>query len=145
MIELDDKFLEAQLEIIKDREATKISTRVPSVRTKVATETVTRRTDLLTPVEQWTWAELRDYVIGKITEIHGPTPRNVPKENAIFTRFAGKYGPLAGPIARYALEVQPNPGFWGGKHTPIAVGRFSKACDESFADVIAAKITDNQR
>lgn len=146
MIEIDDALLEAELDAAEERKQTTLKVRAmtSSVRTKVTTTPARVAGPLLTPVEQWTWSELRDYVIAKIVEIHGPIPRNAPKENAVFTRFAGKYGELAGPIAKYAFEVQPNPGFWGGQHTPIAVGRFAKACDESFADVIAKKLVDHQ-
>lgn len=95
------------------------------------------RSDLLTPEEQWTWSELRDYVVAQIEDLHGPFPRDARKEASIFQRFCKEYGSAAPAIARYAFEVKD--GRWKG--APISVSRFCKASDPWFAQPILEYLT----
>lgn len=115
--------------------------RVTSV-APAATSTVrtgrTGRTFLTKPPEKWTWSELRDYVISKITERDGsPGPRNEDGnvEFGVFSRFAREFGEQAGPIAKFAFETCE--GYWKG--SPVGVKRFMKGSDDFFAREILVK------
>jgi hypothetical protein len=112
----------------------RIQDHVPAV-----TETVTVRNftpaptaHVMIPDAQWSWQELRDYVVGKIVEIHGVFPRNATKEMGIFKSFTTRWGNLAPVIARYAFEEMG--GYW--KNAPVSVTRFCKASDPYFAQLI---------
>lgn len=110
----------------------------------VVTETATGRplpsaigtTDLAVSEESWGWEQLRDYVVRKIEEAHGPFPRDFKKEHAIFKSFTARWGDKASAIARHAFEV--NNGFW--RNAPIGVNRFTKGCDPYFAEIIAERL-----
>lgn len=91
------------------------------------------RSDMLKPVEQWGWQELRDYVVAQIIETHGPFPINSRKEFGIFSRFVKAYGADAGRIAQYAFGPACN-GWWRG--APVSVTRFCQGSDAFFADRI---------
>lgn len=96
---------------------------------------------LMRPAEQWSWSDLRDYVVHQIEERFGLWPRDTKREFGIFSRFAKEHGQMAGPIARYAFEQAD--GMWAG--APISVNRFCKGSDEFFAIPIKARIsTDTQ-
>lgn len=92
---------------------------------------------LMRAPKDWSWEDLRDYVVTKILEIHGPFPRNERTEFGIFKGFAARYGADAGPVAKYAFERLD--GIWRG--SPIRVGRFAKASDDYFADPILARLS----
>jgi hypothetical protein len=98
-------------------------------------------THLMRPVEAWTWSELRDYVVGKIIEIHGVFPRNNMKEGAIFKAFCTRWGDDAPAIARYAFESMG--GYW--KNAPVSVNRFCKGSDPYFAQLIVDHLNWNVR
>lgn len=91
---------------------------------------------LLKEDAQWTWEDLRDYVMGQIEQFHGPQIRNSMKESSIFKSFHSRHGAKSVGIARFAFEQQR--GMW--QRAPIAVNRFCKASDVYFADVIAARL-----
>jgi len=92
--------------------------------------------DVIASGEDWDWRALRDYVVRRSTEIHGPAPSNPAKEAAIIKAFISRWGPQrSGAIARCAFEVYG--GFWRG--APIRVERFSKGSDPFFAEVLAAE------
>lgn len=91
--------------------------------------------------ETWTWYELRDYVVGKIVEIHGVFPRNDKKEMGIFKAFATRWGTDAPAIARYAFESMG--GYW--KNAPVSVNRFCKGSDPYFAQLIVNHLNWNVR
>lgn len=86
----------------------------------------------------WQWDDLRDYVVAKIEEHHGPFPRDSKKESGIFKSFLSRYGEMAPVIARYAFEVCN--GRW--REAPISVTRFCKASDPYFADIIVARLAE---
>lgn len=91
---------------------------------------------LLKDDAQWTWEDLRDYVMGQIEEFHGPQIRNAMKEASIFRSFHSRHGSKSVAIARFAFEQQR--GMW--QRAPIAVNRFCKGSDPFFADVIAERL-----
>ena len=98
-------------------------------------------THLLHSDEQWTWYELRDYVVGKIIEIHGVFPRNEMKEMGIFKAFCARWGADAPAIARYAFESAG--GYW--KNAPVSVTRFCKGSDPYFSQLIVNHLNWNVR
>ena len=79
------------------------------------------------------WEPLRDYVLERITALHGSFPREVRQENTIFMGFYDRWRSLAMPIATHAFEQAG--GWWLG--APISVARFAKSSDGVFAHEIA--------
>lgn len=126
----------------EDERATRTATAtVPVVRqsARVTPRAKTGPKDYLTrPPEAWDWNDLRNYVAGRITELHGDFPRDERKEFGIFSRFAKTFGERAGAIAVFAFETQPQPGFWG--RAPISTTRFCKGSDPYFAEPILARL-----
>ena len=86
----------------------------------------------------WSWDDLRDYVVAQIEERFGPFPRDSRKESGIFKSFLARWEGQAQGIARYAFEVAD--GRWGG--APISVNRFCKNSDPYFAQVIAERLVE---
>ncbi len=86
--------------------------------------------------EEWTWSQLRDYVVAQIEERTGPFPRRPEAEIGIFKGFINRWGDRAAPIARAAFEVHG--GYW--RSAPISVNRFCANSDPYFAQVIADKL-----
>lgn len=86
--------------------------------------------------EKWDWRQVRDYVIVEIEKRFGPVDCPSGKQFGVFSAFAGRWGALAGPIAKYAFEISD--GIWNG--TPITVNRFAKGSDPYFAAVIADRL-----
>jgi hypothetical protein len=121
----------------------KVTTTVPTVRQSATAEPVKASAYLTRPEAAWDWRDLRDYVVGKIQEMHPQLlpQRNEAKEFGMFSRFAAKYGQMAGPIAVFAFETSPTPGRWA--NAPIGLGRFAKASDAWFADKILARLSQN--
>lgn len=93
--------------------------------------------DLLDAPADWSWEQLRDYVMRAVAERHGPQPRRESHQvNSIFKSFASRWGRQAGPIARFAFEQQD--GFW--RSAPVDIRRFTKGNDEYFAQPIAERL-----
>lgn len=88
------------------------------------------------PADQWTWEDLRDYVVRQIEERHGPQVRDFKKESGIFKGFLSRWTSQAPVIAQMAFDVYD--GMWRG--APISVNRFCKASDPFFAQVIADRL-----
>jgi hypothetical protein len=113
---------------------------LPVTTAPVVTETVkvtsVGASHLLKPDAQWSWEDLRDYVMAQIIAYHGPQLRNPVKEAAIFKGFLARYGDKAVAIARFAFEQQR--GMW--QRAPISVTRFCKGSDVYFGDVIAKRL-----
>lgn len=84
----------------------------------------------------WTWVELRDYVLRQITLVSGGVTDNPAKVAGIMKRFVKEYGVHSATIARYAFEVCG--GWWNNQ--PITVARFCKANDPYFAQVILDRL-----
>lgn len=87
---------------------------------------------------QWSWQDLRDYVVGQIEQRFGPFPRDAVKEASIFKGFVSRHGASAAPIARYAFEVCG--GVWANGN--IQVYRFCKGSDPFFAVPIAQRLSE---
>lgn len=91
---------------------------------------------------QWSWQELRDYVVTEIETRFGTlTNRNPQHEYGIFSRFVsppqkGGWGARAREIAEYAFDVMD--GRWGGR--PVSIYLFTKGQDKEFAEVIVARL-----
>lgn len=94
------------------------------------------RAFLAKPAEQWSWSDLRDYVVTQIEQTHGMFPRNQQKEYGVFSRFHKEYGVQAVAIARYAFEV--GGGMWA--NAPISINRFTKNSDPYFAAPILERL-----
>lgn len=109
---------------------------VEAVRETVRVSPVAGASYLLKDDSQWTWEDLRDYVMGQIERYHGPQLRNPVKEAAIFKGFLTRHGDKAVAIARFAFEVQR--GMW--QRAPISANRFCKGSDPYFADVIKGRL-----
>lgn len=120
--------------------AARVMTPVVRQTATVTSRTRENRKDYLTRApESWTWEDVRNYVVSKIQEIHGDFPRHEGKEFGTFSGFAGRHGEMAGPIAVFAFETQPTPGYWKG--SPISTTRFCKNSDPYFSDLIKARLT----
>jgi len=114
---------------------------VPRVRERVTVTPMTMpapgASHLLSGAGDWTWSQLRDYVIREIELRHGAQPRDPRKERGIFSSFLGRWPEgQAVRIAKAAFEVHD--GWWG--NAPISVNRFCKASDPYFSRVILAQL-----
>lgn len=92
---------------------------------------------LLKQDSQWTWSDLRDYVVAEIERCSGTFPRNQRKEQGIFTRFMAEFGADAPIIARYSFEVCN--GWWA--NAPISINRFCKGSDPFFSGPILRRLS----
>lgn len=97
----------------------------------------TRTTHVQRPSAQWTWEDLRNYVVGQLEAHFGAFPRDPLKEKAIFVGFLNRWGIQAGPIAEFVFELCD--GMWKG--APMSVYRFCKNSDPYFAQPIAARLS----
>lgn len=93
-------------------------------------------THLAVAEEDWTWQQLRDYVMAQVEERHGEQLRDPRKESGIFKSFLDRWGKLAPAIAKLAFEFYD--GWW--RNAPITATRFCKGSDPYFAQVIADRL-----
>lgn len=105
---------------------------------EVVPKPATSRTDLLVMGEDWSWEQMRDYVVHEIEARFGAFPHDSIKEASIFKSFIGRHGKKAAAIAKHAFEVCD--GRWAG--APISVTRFCKNSDPFFAEVIVERLVD---
>jgi len=119
-----------------EKPETRTSPAIPTVQETVRLTPVAGAAYLMKDDADWTWEDLRDYVMGQIVAHHGPQLRNPVKEAGIFKGFMARYGVQAVGIARFAFEQQR--GMW--QRAPISVTRFCKGSDPYFADVIAKRL-----
>jgi len=92
---------------------------------------------LLKPATQWTWQDLRDYVVTEAEKRFGPQARDPKKEAGIFKGFIQRHGTEdAVMVAMAAYEVYE--GVW--RSAPVTVNRFCRNSDPFFADVILARL-----
>jgi hypothetical protein len=111
-------------------------TQVQVTSTATAAKSFPSSAYLLKKAADWTWQDLRDYVIMAITEKFDAPQRDLLKEAAIFKGFISRYGTVdAVLIATCAFEI--NGGVW--RHAPITITRFTKNNDPYFADVLLAR------
>jgi hypothetical protein len=120
----------------KVAETAKAAERVPVIQERVHVTPVTGAAYLLKDDSQWTWEDLRDYVMGQIEAFHGPQLRNPTKEASIFKGFLKRHGGNAVAIARFAFEMQR--GMW--QRAPISVNRFCAGSDPYFANIISERL-----
>lgn len=118
--------------------AVTVTTTAPAVQQSVAVTPVASRSDLLTETAEWSWQELRDFVVSSIERISGPFPRDSRKEYGIFSRYLKEHGQDGIRVARYAFEVCG--GWWNG--APISVSRFAKGSDQYFTQPILDRLRD---
>lgn len=111
----------------------------PAIVQRVSIDLAPSRSDLLADTGDWTWAELRDYVVAQITERFGPFPRDSRKEYGIFNRFLNEYGTDAIAVAKFAFGPTCD-GWWG--RAPISVNRFCKGSDPYFVKPILERLAD---
>ena len=109
----------------------------------ISQQVVTSRTDttesayLLKPAAEWTWQDLRDYVIAEAEKRFGPQVRDPKKGTGIFKGFMQRHGTEdAVAVAMAAFEVYE--GTW--RKAPVTVTRFCRNSDPFFADVILARL-----
>lgn len=116
------------------RPQTAVVTEVPVVEETVTIKPILRpQNNLPAMPKPNAWKELRDYVVGRIEEIHGPFPRDTKKETTIFMAFMARWVDQAMAIAEYAFEHEG--GFWKG--SPVSINRFHRTSDSYFAEPIA--------
>lgn len=114
-------------------------TTAPQIVQTVQVDHTPARSDLLVDTEQWTWAELRDYVAAEIIGRFGPFPRIARKEYGIFSRYFGEFGSDGIAVARYAFGPVCD-GWWG--QAPISINRFCKASDPYFTVPILDRLVE---
>lgn len=86
---------------------------------------------------QWTWNDLRDYVITEVEKRFGPQVRDPRKEASIFKSFISRHGiEDAVLVAQAAFKVYD--GRWA--NAPITVNRFCKESDAFFAERILGRV-----
>lgn len=111
----------------------------PVVVQRVTLQQTPSRSDLLLDTQQWTWAELRDYVVAQIIERFGPFPRDARKEYGIFSRYFTEYGQSGIAVAQYVFGPVCE-GWWG--NAPVSVNRFCRASDAYFSIPIIERLKD---
>lgn len=88
---------------------------------------------------EWTWREMRDYVMGQIEKYHGPQVRNPLKEKGIFEGFISRWGQdRAKIIAQAAFDIHH--GMWA--NAPISINRFCKSSDAFFGQKIIDRLAE---
>lgn len=114
-------------------------TTVPVVQSSITTAPITAAAYMAKPPSAWNWRDVRDYVVAQTMKFSPELlpQRNEAKEYGIFSSFAARWGRQAGPIAHFAFEGQSSPGMW--MNAPIGLGRFAKASDPLFAQVIVER------
>lgn len=94
-----------------------------------------RRTHVLAQ-DLGNWRPLRDYVMGRIEDIHGPQVRDGLRESIIFKDFLRRWGAQAESIARYLMEDRA--GWWNSR--PVILVSFCKGADDYVARPIAERL-----
>lgn len=86
---------------------------------------------------EWTWKDLRDYVVSQLAQRRIAYP-SIPAERlaSIFKGFSKRWGDKAPAIARYAFDICD--GYW--LNAPITPARFAANSDPYFADTIAPRL-----
>lgn len=108
----------------------------PTVIETVTVEVIPSRTDLTMVESEWTWSELRDYVVAQIIQRFGPFPRDAKKEFGIFSRFLKENGVNGIRVAKAAFEIYD--GWWNG--APISINRFTRGSDPYFVVPIVQRL-----
>lgn len=116
-------------------------TRMTVVKDHVAVRPAPSQTHLAADASDWTWRELRDFVVTGLAARFGAVevtdPNWAVKEVGTFKGFIKRWGPQqAASIAHYAIEVCD--ARWQGR--PITVNSFCKGSDPYFAQPIADRL-----
>jgi hypothetical protein len=85
---------------------------------------------------EWSWSDLRDYVVHHIEQRSGTFARDAKKEYGIFRGFLSRWGSHSGVISEAAFEVFD--GRWGNE--PVTITRWCKGSDPFFATPIAKRL-----
>jgi hypothetical protein len=103
----------------------------------VSTTTSAEASYLLKQADQWTWEDLRNYIVTEYQKRFGAMIRNPAKEAGILKAFIGRHG-IADAVltAKAAFEIYE--GTW--RSAPIGIERFTKNNDPYFAEVILARV-----
>lgn len=115
---------------------TRIRTEAPQATQKVTVTPVQTTTHLLADEAEWTWENLRDYVMAEIEKRHGPQVSDPVRVKATFQGFLKRWGADAVVIAKAAFEIYD--GMWA--NAPITYTRFCKKSDDFFARRILDRI-----
>lgn len=103
--------------------------------TSVRSESASKQ-HLLRRDEQWSWQEVRDYVLEQIQLRQGAQPLDGHKLIGIFKGFVGRWGDQAAPICRYVFETCD--GIWMGR--PVTVTSWCRNADPYFAQAISERL-----
>lgn len=127
-------------QIYKPRTEEEVLSKAPAQVVQEVTTTRTGTTEsayLLKPAAQWTWQDLRDYVVTEAEKRFGPQVRDPKKETGIFKGFMQRHGAEdAVLVAMAAFEVYE--GTW--RSAPVTVNRFCRNSDPFFSEVILARV-----
>jgi hypothetical protein len=120
-----------------------IVTAVPTVTQQVAVRPLApaARGYLTRPDAEWSWADLRDFVIYEIWSrlpAGVELPRDATKESGIFKGFLARWPAPAGVLIARRAFAKPNDGWWEG--SPIRVERFCAGSDRFFAHPLAEQV-----
>jgi len=89
------------------------------------------------PDSEWSWRDLRDYVVHEVERRFGSCRRKDPKvEFGIFDSFMKRWGTKAPAIARHVFEIKG--GMWKGE--AVHIENFCKNADPYFAQPIAQRL-----
>lgn len=92
---------------------------------------------LLKPAKDWTWGDLRDYVITETEARFGSQDRNAAREAGIMKAFIDRHGIEDAVFVAMAAFAVYN-GTW--RNAPITISRFTKGNDPYFAQVILGSV-----
>lgn len=82
------------------------------------------------------WRPLRDYIMARIEDLHGPQVRDGAKESGIVKSFIRRWEDLAEPIARFLLEDRQ--GYWEGRQ--VLLISFCRGADPFVARPVAERL-----
>lgn len=78
---------------------------------------------------EWTWQDLRDYVVNEMLDREFEVESDAIRESAIFRSFMKRWDLRGVAIARHVFEIMD--GKWFGQ--PITINNFCKGQDPHFA------------
>lgn len=128
-----------ELPLVAEEETTQVTQETPMVRQEVSIKPVSSSGASHLLRGEWTWREMRDYVMGEIEKYHGPQVRNPLKEKGVFDSFIKRWGSDQSKlIAQAAFDIHH--GMWA--NAPISLNRFCRSSDEYFAAKIIDKLSE---
>lgn len=119
------------------RQITQNNTFKVTTTTRVSTSSAPQKY-MLKDERDWTWSDLRDYIVTSGEKRFGTQLRDPAKEAGIIKAFIKRHGiENAVLVAMAAFEVYS--GMW--MNAPVTVTRFTTNNDPYFADVILARVS----